>query len=57
MPLAKGKSKRVISENISREMHSGMPQKQAIAVAMSKAGKSKKHKYQAISMHEANKKR
>ena len=56
MPLAKGKSKRVISENISREMHSGMPQKQAIAVAMSKAGKSKKHKYQAISMHEANKK-
>lgn len=41
MPLKSGKSKKTISENIRKEMHAGMPQKQAIAAAMSKAGMSK----------------
>ena len=43
-PLKKGKSKRAISDNIATEMHAGKPQKQAIAIAMEKAGKSKKKK-------------
>ena len=44
MPLKQGSSKEVISKNIATEMHHGKPQSQAIAIAMSKAGKKKKRK-------------
>ena len=45
MPLKSGKSKKVISSNIRTEMRCGKkPQRQAIAIAYSKAGLSRKKK-------------
>jgi len=42
MPLKKGKSKKAVSRNIRTLRHEGRPQKQAIAIAMAKAGKARK---------------
>lgn len=42
MPLVKGKSQKAISRNIRTEINAGKPRNQAIAIAMSVAGKSRK---------------
>lgn len=44
MPLLKGKSKEIISQNISELRKSGRPEKQAVAIAYSQAGEGKKKK-------------
>ena len=42
LPLTPGPSKAAISGNIAELMSTGRPQKQAVAIALQKAGKAKK---------------
>ena len=42
MPLKKGRGRGVISDNISELIKSGRDKDQAVAIAMKKAGRSKK---------------
>lgn len=44
MPLKKGSDNKTVSDNIKTEVAAGRPQKQAIAIAMSEAGRSNKTK-------------
>jgi hypothetical protein len=41
MPLKKGSSDETVSSNVSELRHSGYPQKQAVAIAMNEAGRSR----------------
>lgn len=42
MPLQSGKSQAVISANIRELIHAGYDRRQAVAIAMHKAGKGRK---------------
>lgn len=44
MPLRKGSSKTTVSANIRTLKHEGRKQSQAISIALSKAGRSRKKK-------------
>ena len=44
MPLKKGTSKKVLQENIKKEIAAGKPVKQAVAIAYSEKRASKKDK-------------
>lgn len=46
MPLKKGYGKKTVSANIKTEMKSGKPQKQAVAIALDVARRTKKARYE-----------
>jgi hypothetical protein len=44
MPLKRGTSPKVVSSNIRREIAAGKPQRQAVAIALSKKRESQRKK-------------
>lgn len=44
MPLKKGKSDKAVSANVRKLIKEGRPRKQAVAISLKKAGKSRKKK-------------
>lgn len=48
MPLLKGSGDNIVSANVRELVGSGYPEKQAVAIALSKAGKSNKAKKKPV---------
>lgn len=46
MPLKRGKSEKAVEHNVKQLIQDGYSQKQAVAIALNKAGKSNKKKKQ-----------
>lgn len=44
MPLKRGSSDETVSQNIRKLRDEGRPQKQAVAIALERAGRSRKYK-------------
>ena len=55
MPLKKGRSRKTISENISREIKAGRPRKQAVAIALDVAMRSPRKSARAKARKKAGK--